>query len=574
MRTLCLVLALGLGPASCVGSIAGDQGGSTANDDDGPRGSGEPVRGAGGSGGTTPAAGGKGGPALFPSPLPPSRPIAPLRRLSRAQYDNTVRDLLGDSTRPADAFLADETPGTFSGSAAVARVSPTVVDQYRLAAERVAAAAVKNLATLLPCQPQPATEESCAAAFIDDFGLRAYRRPLAPAESASLLGAFRQVRAVSDFPSGIETIIAAALQSPYFLYRVDLPPPGATAGTVAPLGPYETASRLSYFFWNTMPDRDLFAAAKAGKLASAADVEAQAQRLAKDARVRDVVGSEFFAQWLKLGMLDSATKDTKVFKEWNDTLRRAMAQETVAFTTSTMFDGDGRLETLLTSSRSFVSAPLAALYGTSAGTTLAPANLNPAERAGVLTHASVLTLTADAAGTSPTKRGKFVRDQLMCQPPPPPPPNVDATLPQPQPGQSTRERYKLHATNPACANCHTLTDPLGFGLETYNAVGRFQSSDGGKPIDASGEITASLDIDGPFNGAVELARKLSGSVQVRRCQVLQWFRYAHGRPEDDGDMASVKAMYDAFLATGSLRDLMLAATRTDAFRSRLVEVAR
>src|SRR5205814_1957083 len=182
-----------------------------------------------------------------------------------AQYNNTVRDLLGDTSRPADAFLVEEVPGAFAGSVALAQASPAAVEQYRSAAERAAATAVENLAALLPCQPQTG-EESCAAAFIGAFGLRALRRPLAGEESAGLLDLYRKVRAEGDFAFGIQAVIAALLQSPGFLYRVELAPPGAAPGTVAPLGPYERASRLSYFLLGTMPDSALFAAAEADQL--------------------------------------------------------------------------------------------------------------------------------------------------------------------------------------------------------------------------------------------------------------------------------------------------------------------
>ena len=192
-----------------------------------------------------------------------SKPAAPLRRLSRLQYNNTVRDLLGDTTKPANLFQAEEVLGTFSGSAALARVSPIAADQYRTAAETLAATAVKNLSVLVTCTPtDAATEEACAKTFITDFGLRAYRRPLTDVEVAGKLDVFRKVRALGDFSFGIQGVIAALLQSPHFLYRPELTAPGSAVGSVVPLSPYQIASRLSYFLLNTMPDQELFTAAK------------------------------------------------------------------------------------------------------------------------------------------------------------------------------------------------------------------------------------------------------------------------------------------------------------------------
>jgi hypothetical protein len=491
--------------------------------------------------------------------------------LSRLQYNNTVRDLLGDTTKPADTFQDEEVLGTFSGSADLARVPPIVVDQYRGAAEALAATAVKTLSTLVSCAPVDATsEETCAKTFITDFGLRAYRRPLADDEIAGKLDLFRKVRALGDFSFGIQGVIAALLQSPHFLYRPELTAPGSAVGSVVPLGPYQIASRLSYFLLNTMPDPELFAAAKAGRLTSPADIEAQARRLLQDPRAREAVG-QFFSEWLILDALDDMTKDATLFPDFNDALKAAMKEETLRFTTSVVLDGDARLGTLLTSSQSFVNAPLGKVYGVTAGADYSPVTLDPTQRAGLLTQASLLTRTAHDDSNSPTRRGKFVREAFMCQPPPPPPPGVPA-LPAVVTGQTARERYQQHVANAACAACHTLMDPIGFGFSNYDPIGRYQTMEGGKPVDASGEIQRSQDLDGPFNGVIELSKKLAGSDNVRACLTAQWFRYALGRAEASGDAASIKSALDAFTPAGDLRELIVATTKTDSFRSRVVEV--
>jgi hypothetical protein len=500
-----------------------------------------------------------------------SNPSAPLRRLPRLQYNNTVRDLLGDTTKPADAFQDEEVLGTFSGSADLARVPPIIVDQYRGAAETLAATAVQNLSTLVSCAPVDATtEEACAKAFIVDFGLRAYRRPLADDEVAGKLDLFRKVRALGDFSFGIQGVIAALLQSPHFLYRPELTAPGSAVGSVVPLGPYQIASRLSYFLLNTMPDAELFAAAKAGRLTSPADIDTETRRLLKDPRAREAVG-QFFGEWLILDALDDMTKDATMFPDFNDALKAAMKEETLRFTTSVVLDGDAHLGTLLTSSQSFINAPLGKLYGVTAGTDYGPVALDPLQRSGLLTQASLLTRTAHDDSNSPTRRGKFVREAFMCQPPPPPPPGVPA-LPSVVTGQTARERYQQHVANAACAACHTLMDPIGFGFSNYDPIGRYQTMEGGKPVDASGEIQRSQDLDGPFNGVIELSNKLARSNNVRACLTAQWFRYALGRPEAAGDAASIKSALDAFTPAGDLRELIVATTKTDSFRSRVVEV--
>jgi Protein of unknown function (DUF1592)/Protein of unknown function (DUF1588)/Protein of unknown function (DUF1595)/Protein of unknown function (DUF1587)/Protein of unknown function (DUF1585) len=501
----------------------------------------------------------------------PTRPAAPLRRLSRLQYNNTVRDLLGDTSLPADRFQAEEVLGTYSGSAALARVSPIAADQYRNAAETLAATAVKKLSALVSCTPaDKATEEACATTFITDFGLRAYRRPLTADEITGKLEVFRKVRAVGEFALGIQGVIAALLQSPHFLYRPELTAVGSTVGTVVALGPYQVASRLSYFLLNTMPDQELFTAAKANRLASPEDIDVQARRLLKDPRAREAVG-QFFGEWLILNALDDMTKDATLFPDFNDTLKAAMKQETLRFSTATVLDGDALLNTLLTSSQSFINAPLGKLYGVVAGAEYGPVMLDPMQRSGLLTHASLLTRTAHDDSNSPTRRGKFVREAFMCQSPPPPPPGIPP-LPAVKTGQTARERYKQHVANPTCATCHTMMDPVGFGFENYDAIGKYRTMEGGQPVDASGEVLQSEDLDGKFNGAVELSKKLAGSNNVRTCLASQWFRYALGRIEDAGDSASIMGAVDAFAPSGDLRELIIATTKTDSFRARIVEV--
>jgi hypothetical protein len=339
---------------------------------------------------------------------------------------------------------------------------------------------------------------------------------------------------------------------------------------VVPLPPYQLASRLSYFLLNTMPDQELFAAAKANRLTSIEDIETQARRLLKDPRARESVG-QFFGEWLILGALDDMSKDATLFPDFNDTLKAAMKEETLRFATATVLDGDARLDTLLTSSQSFINAPLGKLYGVTAGADYGRVTFDPLQRSGLLTQASLLTRTAHDDSNSPTRRGKFVREAFMCQSPPPPPPGIPG-LPSVKTGQTARERYQQHVANATCAACHTMMDPIGFGFSNYDPIGRYQTMEGGRPVDASGEIVQSKDLDGPFNGVVELSRRLAGSDNVRACLTAQWFRYALGRTEDSGDAASIQGAEGAFSPAGDLRELVIATTKSDSFRSRVVEV--
>src|SRR6185503_210726 len=195
--------------------------------------------------------------------------------------------------------------------------------------------------------------------------------------------------------------------------------------------------------------------------------------------------------------------------------------------------------------------------------------LDPAQRAGMLTQAGFLSVHALPNQSSPVTRGKFIRELLMCQPPSPPPPDLNVTPPEVDPTRSTRERFAQHTANPACASCHALMDPIGFGFESYDAIGRFRTVDGNKPVDASGEIVRSMDLDGKFRGARELAEKLGASRQVHDCVATQWFRYAFGRFDSPGDTCSLAELRQSFMASGGdLRELLVALTQTESFLNR------
>jgi hypothetical protein len=497
--------------------------------------------------------------------------ITPLRRLTREEYDNTVADLLGTAQQPARAFSPDE---KLLGFAAGLSVTPLLVDQYMTASEELAAEAVTDLPALLGCDPaalDAAAQESCAHDFIDGFGARAYRRPLETEERDGLRGLFATGRDGFDFATGIELVLRAVLQSPQFLYRVELGRETATPDVVQ-LTPHELATRLSYFLWQTMPDAELIAAAEAGELDTPEGIEARARAMVQDARAERAVDG-FHSQWLELELLETAGKDPAVYPEFDDELRHSMAQELLRFTREVVFEGDGNLEALLTDSHGYVDTHLASVYGLDPadfGEEQVRTELDRGQRAGVMTSPAVMTIHAKSNQSSPVHRGKFVRERLLCQPLSPPPADLVIIPPDPAPDASTRERFREHSEDPSCAGCHRLTDPIGFGFEGYDGIGRFREMDGEFPVDASGEVFASRDADGPFDGAVELATRLAASQEVADCMASQWFVYALGRSMTNTlDACSRQQVLAAFDASGhDIRELMVALTATDAFRYR------
>ena len=486
-----------------------------------------------------------------------------IRRLTNWEYDNTIRDLLGDTHGESQNFVPDAEVEGFDNNASVQGVTVLIAEQLVDAAEAVADRAATDMNQLLGCDPGAVGEDICAADFIGRFGQRAWRRPLTSGEQDRLLTFYSGMKARYDFQSGIRLVVAAMLQSPHFLYRVELTPAGAKEDELVALDSWQIASRLSYLIWGSMPDDALFNAAAADELQTAGQIEAHARRMLDDPRARATV-RHFAAQWLDLELLDMAQRSDP---RWNPSLPGLLRDETETFFEKVTFDESGDLTMLLTSSHSYLNADLAAFYGVSgpSSTTFERFDFAADERAGFLTHASFLTVNARSDETSPVHRGKFVRTRLFCQKLPPPPNNVDTTLPATQTGVTTRDRLEQHSSDPACSGCHEMMDPIGFSFEAYDQIGVIRTEEQGVPIDASGELIRT-DVDGAFYGAVELADRLASSDQVAECVRNQFFRFGYGRAESDTDAAVLADLDARFAAAGrNMQELLVALTQTQAF---------
>jgi len=492
---------------------------------------------------------------------------SPVRRLTIHEYNNTVRDLLNDTASPANAFPEEERGLGFTNNANSQSTSNLLVEAYEASAADLAVAATANLPKLMSCDPI-AQGDSCVRTFLTAFGLKAYRRPLETAEVDRLFSFYSTNKQAYDVPTAVRMTVQAVLESPYFIYRVETQ--GATS--VSQLSGYEIASRLSYLFWSSMPDAALFDAAASGKLSTSAGIAEQARRLFQDPRARQSIET-FFSEWL--GTDGKAQKDPALFPKFTPEVQGLLRQESTLFVDDLVFKG-GSLQTLLFVNYTFMNRPLASYYGVQgpSGDTFEKVTLDPSKRAGVLTQAGLLAIYAKVNQTSPIARGHFVRESLLCDPPPQPPPNIPPLAP-PSPSLTTRERLAQHRTNAACSGCHTLMDPLGFGFEHFDAAGLWRDTEAGKAIDATGEVTHTSDADGTFNGAMELASKLSKSTQVQSCAVKQAFRFGYGRGESDLDQCTLDRLGSAFAKNGGdFGDLLIELTQTDAFFYRSNEVAK
>ncbi len=560
-----------------------DPAGSPRPSNEGTLGGGEKAPGGGPSGAVAgplgmmpPGTGPGGGPAVVAGSGPiPAGPLEdrpgprPLRRLSRDELNNTLRDLLGDTSSPANVLPADShSEDGFEDAGPVATID---VEYLLQMADRAGRTAATKVATLVACDPVMMGEQVCAQRFVTRFGRRAFRRPLADSEVTALVGYFSEVKTTlkAPFAEAVRMVIEAILVSPNFLYHWELGAgPARTEGDLVRLSPHETAARLSYFLWRSMPDDALFASVDAGKLTTPADVEREALRMLKDTRARQMAVS-FHVQWLGLDLLPQSPKDTKVFTGFGLPLANAMVEESADFAARTLLEGDGSFKSLLLSTSasvgSTVDGPLAKLYGLQAGAT-GTVTLDPAQRAGLLTRAAFLAVKAAPSASHPVKRGHKVYTGLLCGAVPPPPEMV--TTPKAPPANvSTRESFAAHSANACAAGCHALFDSLGFAFENYDAFGRYRVMDGGKTVDATGALrTPSDGTPQPFANAVELMNLLAVAPDARACMVRQWMRFALGRLEVPGDDASWAGIVKGFnMGDGDQRAALVALSRSRSF---------
>jgi hypothetical protein len=489
---------------------------------------------------------------------------SPLRRLTRVEYDNTVRMLFGVSDKlAAELFPADEEQFGFDNSAEGRGLNGALAEGYLKAAERLAKQAVGKMETVLPCDPAAKGESTCLEQLLDGFGLRAWRRPLEPGEKENLRQVFATGKAGGGFAGGVEAVIQVMLLSPQFLYRDErgVEEPGKSYRR---LTSWELASRLSYLLWGSMPDEPLFAAAREGKLSSREEIAAQARRMVKDDRAVAMM-KNFYGQWLQLRQLDALDKEPGAFPAWKDETAALMRTETESLVEH-ILRNDAKLETLFTAPYTFANGSLAAFYGLSgvSGTAFQKVDVDPKQRAGIVTQGGFLAshATPEPGLTALIFRGVFVREHFLCEPLPDPPADAADMSPPVTATTTPRSWSKARMEIGACGGCHGLIDPIGYGFETFDEVGLPRKG----TVDASGSIDGS-DVAGPFDGPVELAGKLAGSKQARACLATQWFRFAHGRMENPmRDECSLGGLRTAFERSGGdLRELLVALTQTDAF---------
>lgn len=493
-------------------------------------------------------------PTLTPEPVARVEPAcattaAPqrLRRLTRLEWQHSVKQALN-----VDAMLEvpdDEGLG-FSTVADAQAASASLAEKLLEASERASMA--MNVSALSPCP----LSDSCAPRFIETLAPRLFRRPLRDDERSRLNETWRRLRTTESEDLSARLITQVLLQSPAFLFRLE-----STDGGFVDDDAF--ATRLAFALTGEGPDEQLRAAAAAGALTSKEAVRAQAQRLLSTTAARRTIG-RFHVEWLGVSALPRIARGA--LDGGFDALKPSMEREVSELGAFVTLE-DHHVSTLFSGKTTFVDPPLGALYGFTGleGEGSRRVQLDVLQRSGVLTAPAVLAVWSKSTGTSPTLRGRFVRERLLCEKLPTPPPNVSMTLPV-LTGGTTRARFQQHVADPACSGCHQLMDPIGFGLERYDETGAFRLLENGRAIDARGEV---LQLDGGlrFEGAEPLGQWLAKSPDVHRCIATQWFRFTMGRAETSGDRCTLEAMTRSLETTdGDVREALLTLVTSDTFR--------
>jgi hypothetical protein len=541
-------------PPGAPGAAPAAQGGGPGTP--GPIAAGARGDGAGAGAGARPA--GAGSPTLGASAL---------RRLTAPQYRAAIEDLLGAAAAgavPAAAEPDARLHGLGAIGASVTALSPRATEHYEQAAEAAVAAALDpaRRAALVGCDPAQA---ACLEGFVARLGRRAWRRPLAEAEIRRYVALAQQGATKAGDPwTGLRFALTGLLQSPHFLYRVEIGAADPADPKRRLLGAYELASRLSYFLTNRAPDDALLDAAPG--LSRPEVLEAEAKRLLASRHAAPAIEA-FYEDYLGTGGLAELTKTTGAGPAFSDAVKEGMRLETVRTLRTLTFDEDLDVRRLFTTRTTFLTADLARFYGLPAPSGPGPVRAELPQdgaRAGLLMHGSLLALHAHEGATSPTRRGKFVRETFLCQTVPDPPPGVEATLPKLTGSETTRQRLALHAETPACAACHALVDPIGLALENFDAAGRFRTTENGARVDASGEL------DGVrFPGPQGLAEAVAAHPRVAGCFATTLLRQAAGDVLGAGSEEALAGELERRFAEGGyrVRPLLLQIVTHPAFRA-------
>jgi hypothetical protein len=499
---------------------------------------------------------------------------APTRRLSNVEIANAFRVLTGATsvaatTLPPDAYsysfdrtVQSQTviDRTLMGLGAMADEATTALTETALATWSSACAVKGTLGTdgaALATKRRP-----CAQGLLTTWAQTAYRRPLTDDEKNTLLALYD---AAGTYRDGINQLIRFVLQSPSFLYVIEEGTPDDQHPGTVKLNDYEIATRLSLLFCETLPDAALMTAATNGELQDPAAVKAQAERLFNLPCAHTTI-QHFYAQWLNLISVPALMPDPATYPNFNAKVRSGMQTEDQTFFEQMTWNNNASLADLFRADYTYADQSLAKVYGlTGLGTTAAKVML-PAQRRGILTHSSILSLTSHTDRTSPVRRGVFVIRNLLCLPLANPPQNVNTNLPPIDKSLTARQQFEQLTQQSFCQNCHSEINPIGFGMEDFDGIGQYRTMDGPLPLDTNGSVPA-IALSG-FNGAAALSMAIADRPELQLCFARKWLRFGLGRLEGQQDESSLTALINMEKGGGTLHSVMVGLTGTYAFTHR------
>ncbi len=465
-----------------------------------------------------------------------------LVRLTPAQYERSIRDIFGSSIRidvnKAAPGFRDE--GLLALGTRRLTITSAEMQQYEKLAQDVATQVLEpnRRATLLGCKPasEQAADDKCAAAFLGKVGLYLFRRPLSADELQTFVATqSRAAQQLGSFNAGVRASLARMLVAPEFLFRVELSEPDQSRAGTQRLDAYSTASRLSFFLWDSVPDAELFAAAGSGKLLTEAGLKEQVERMLISPRVEGGLRA-FFSDMLGFDGFATLSVDSTLYPMFTKNVLEDADEQTLRTIVEQLLVRNNSYGDLFTTRETFLTPSLAALYGVplprsqemGGAVPWVPYTFGESDpRIGILSQASFLSLNSHPGTSSPTLRGKAVREKLLCQKVPPPPGNVDFSIVQDlnNPAFKTaRQRLTAHATEAMCAGCHKITDPMGLALEKFDTASGFRTKERGEPIDASGSLNGKN-----FDGIVQLAQVLREQPGTTSCVINRAYSYGTQR---------------------------------------------
>jgi hypothetical protein len=546
-RAALLVVTVGWG---CTGSVSGPPNGNTGSGGPGDNGQ-------NGGGPNNMGSGGNGGGVGTPSAQKPGR--VTMRRLNQREYDNTIRDLVGLDLKPSAMFEfpEDEWGDGFNNNADILNTSPLVIEKYlnasQFAIDKALDPAPANATVrskIVTCNPAGAAEAECGRKIVNEFARRAFRRVVTPEEVAPFVALIDSAKKLGEtFEVGLAAALSGLLVAPEFLFRMEI---DGMRGAQRALNDYEIASRLSYFIFASMPDEELLKQAQAGTLKQPAQIGTQVKRMLADPKA-SAFTEVMVQQWMNTVGLKFTAPNPATFPKWQEPLKAAMEQELKAFM-APILGGQASAKELLTARYTYANRALATYYGLSGANAVASDKFDRVpimddKRGGVLRQGAFLVMNSHPDSNSPTHRGKWILEKLLCIVPPPAPADIPAFDPKQVTTGTLRQKLEsVHQKlGTACNSCHAIIDPMGFALEHYDAAGLWRDTEDGLKIDASGKMPGT---DVPFDGAAQLTEAIANDARFPACVAKHLMTYAMGRNVTDSDRPYLDELGKQFAAGG------------------------